>query len=338
MAALIFSTEGAIIFASVAVIAVAVAVVILRNHSINFGAKGYTFTLGPKIPELPPPTIQLTQVSAKPESPTATDEDVANPKGAPVELKDDFLIWIKRLRKASKDKNKTEIEECFDAKYKNQFFPHTDYDWELWKHRELIRSGFLDSIREIERLEHENPTLTDASRSLARYYLGIGATEKASSSTETAISRATNDGDRVSGLLLKAEIFENTKGKTEAREFIYSCVNLINDPEQKAIMFQKLGEMYESQENVFDAIVAFEQATRFDPHNKSARFRSAFLCAANDGLKLLGLRQYRMLRNQDEQYGSTVNNLGILYGDLGHEASKVKGTSKNSRLSQFVRV
>jgi tetratricopeptide (TPR) repeat protein len=125
-------------------------------------------------------------------------------------------------------------------------------------------------------------------------------------------------------LLLKADILEHTKRKIEARALIFSGVNLIDDPEQKAIMLFKLGEMYESEKSLFDAIVAFERVIQFDPHNKSARFRSAYLCAGIDGLKLLGLRQYRILRNQDEKYGSTVNNLGILYGELGHDISKIK--------------
>jgi hypothetical protein len=193
MLALIFSTAGAIIFASTSITVVAIALVILRNHSFDIGVKGYKFKLGPNISELPPPTFQLTQVSAKPDNPIIADEDVANPKGALVESKDDFLIWIERLRKAKKDQDRDAIEECFDVKYKNSFILHDDYEWEVWKHQELLRAGFVDSIRELERLERENATLTEASRALARYYLAIGATEKASSHVETAITRAIKD-------------------------------------------------------------------------------------------------------------------------------------------------
>jgi hypothetical protein len=43
---LVFSTAGATIVVAIAVIVVAITMIILRNHPIDIGVKGYNFRLG----------------------------------------------------------------------------------------------------------------------------------------------------------------------------------------------------------------------------------------------------------------------------------------------------
>ena len=245
---LIFSPVGAAIAIALAVIVAATAVVVVsfRNQTIDFGAKGYTFKLGPT--SNPLPTInQPTQVSAKPDSPTPEDENVPN-ESVLLNSNHSFSDWLKKLQ-YEKNKIEPELRSASTQNIKDVFFPQTPYEWEVWKHIELLRAGFVDSVREVERLEREHPALAEASRSLARYYLRIGAPEKASSHIATAITRANSDSARASALLLQAELIENTKGKSEARHFLIGEIESINDSEQKAILFSKLGDTYRDEGN-----------------------------------------------------------------------------------------
>src|ERR1035441_9966254 len=95
------------------------------------------FKLGPKQPGRLPLTSLPTQVSARPDSPTAEEEKIVTETEA-AKSSDSFFDWINILRKARKEHDKHAIEECFDIKHKNEFFPQTPYDWEVWKHTQLL--------------------------------------------------------------------------------------------------------------------------------------------------------------------------------------------------------
>lgn len=124
-------------------------------------------------------------------------------------------------------------------------------------------------------------------------------------------------------MLLKAELLEQTRGKSEAIRVLEDETDKVSEAEQKANLLSKLGDLYRAEEKPLRAIVAYERALRLDPHRKHARFHAAYLCADIDGLKLIGLRQYRILREQDKTYSSSLNNLGVLYGELDLPISKV---------------
>ena len=123
---------------------------------------------------------------------------------------------------------------------------------------------------------------------------------------------------------MRADLLEQTKGRDDAIAFLIGKTGAVRETNSRAQFFEKIGDLYTATGKTSFAIVAFENALRLDPHHKHARFQAAYLYSQVDATKLFALRHYRILREQDRTYSSTLNNLGVLYSELELPFSRIK--------------
>jgi len=230
------------------------------------------------------------------------------------------------LFKAVERQDRGAIEKIFkDFETTPPFGGDLPYELTVWRNLQLLEAGFDDARTELERIERERPQDSDASRALARYYLGISAHAEAAPHIEILLSRAGPEDDRLTtAILLKAELIESTEGLAGAANFLLGEAQKVKDTESQSKIYAALGGVYSKDKKQGPAFAAYEVALKLDVHNKGARFSLAHLYSEIDGLQALSIRHYRILVQQDRSYWSAQNNLGVQYEQLGLHVHKVE--------------
>jgi tetratricopeptide (TPR) repeat protein len=320
---LIFSGPGAtIVVCATLLIMLAVLVAIPhRLPAFNFGFKDYRFEIPPKTGA---PSLDSAQLPTLPtDAPTigasnkAEGDDKKN-------TETEKYAWVDKLVEATRNQDKQAIEKIFDDfRINPPFKDHTDIQREVWKHSELLRAGFLESIDELEKIEDERNRDFSASLALANYYLRLKAPGKAKAHIEKVSARAENDKDRGTALLLRARFTEQSAGADQAISLLISGLKSISESGALASVYQNIGKRFCDLDRNDAAIGAYEQAIRHDVHNQEERFQLAYLYSKHEKLHSLCVRHYRILLEQNQGHALARNNLGVAYETMGLPIHKI---------------
>lgn len=314
----LFSTNGVIIVVCATIILGLVLLFLLsfRYPAINIGAGSYKIALERKSEPTALPS-EVSSVSAIAVPPTKEAADKSSDQTA------SDSHWYIELRDAVKQQDRRKIEKIF-AKFKESPpFGESPNEIEVWKYAELLRSGFDDALKSLERIEKEEISETHASQALARYYLRISSPVHAKAHVDKMLARSTTDAGRCQALLLKVECIEEDQSRAKAIEFLKSELSAQYSEEINSELYSKLGELYAEEQNNEYAVAAYEKALSCNIRNKNARFKLAYIYGQMPALKKLALRHYRILLAQDRGQALAQNNLGVEYESWGLQTKKI---------------
>jgi len=116
---------------------------------------------------------------------------------------------------------------------------------------------------------------------------------------------------------------EFRKGKEVAISFLDEKLNNVGDNKQRFRLLNEIGNLANATIDRARAISAYEQALRCVPENIETRFKLALIYGAIEPLKMLGVRHYRIIHQQNHLHTGALHNLGLLYGELGLPIAKI---------------
>jgi hypothetical protein len=323
---LIFSSSGAVIIICVTVIFVATIILILsrRYPVIAFQFKGSKVELRRQEAQVDPKTIEAGAAASPSDRPALAETTVAGTLPSPASDEENRPNLFD-LTDAVEKQDLALIGQIFDGfKDRPPFAGALPYDLEVWRNMELLKAGSSGAISELQRIEREKPKDTDASETLARYYLRIRAYQQAALHVEVMFSRADTDERLTTAVLLQAKILEQTNGNAAAAAYLIEKIPSIKGAEFQSRIFADLGEKFSNEKDQPSAIAAYEESLKHDVHNKDARFQLAYLYAQVEALRTLSVRHYRILLQQDRRYWSVQNNLGAEYEKFGLHVLKIR--------------
>ena len=178
-------------------------------------------------------------------------------------------------------------------------------------------------LRNLKTIEENDPAQIEASLSLARYYFRTGVYGNAEGHLRIADERSYTDDKKVDVALLRAEILDFTKGKEVAIAFLEEQLKKVGSGKQLFRLFNEIGNRSNATINKSRTITAYEQALRCIPEDIEARFKLALIYGAIDALKMLGMRHYRIIHQQNYLHTGALHNLGLLYGEFGLPIAKI---------------
>lgn len=166
---LLFSGSGATIAVCITIIIVAIVVYLLSRRfpqiSLQYGSS--KFELRREQPTIEAKVAQTAVGSELPAPITGVEKDVAGVLPA-IGSEEDFGKQYFELRKAVEKQDRSQIYKIFET-FKGKQVSYAPYTLEVWKYAELLRAGFDEARRELERIEKENHNDTDASQALVRW-------------------------------------------------------------------------------------------------------------------------------------------------------------------------
>jgi tetratricopeptide (TPR) repeat protein len=309
--ALIFSGPGA-------TISVCVTVLILVGTYLLFSEKFRGLSVGykefkvetPKLPasgiEAPAEVIQDPKEGVEPKT-----LDASNPP---------FLALFDAVER----QDRAGIEAAIEKMRDDPPFGFKVQELEALKFSELLNAGFTDAIENLKEIEKNQTGQILASLYLARYYFRTRSDGKAEEHLKIAEERAFTDDRKVDVALLRAEMLDFTKGKETAIAFLDGELGNIGDNKQRFRLFREIGNLSSTTSDKAKAIVAYEKALQCEPENIETRFKLALIYGTTPSLKMLGIRHYRIIHEQNHLHTSALHNLGLLYGELGLPISKIR--------------
>lgn len=272
--------------------------------------------------------ISLGYKEFKVETPKLSEqpaEVISNPSGS-VEPKS---LEVRRppflaLFDAVEKQDRAGIEVAIDEMRDDPPFGFSPQELEAYKFSELLNAGFADAIDNLKTIEENQPNQVQASLALARYYFRMRADSEAEKHLKIADDRSHTDERKVDVAMLRAEIARTTKGREAAAEFLEAQIERIEDNKQRFRILNELGDLSSANGNRSKAIIAFERALSCEPENVDTRFKLALIYSAIAPLKMLGLRHYRIINQQNHMHTGALHNRGLLYGEFGLPGLKVE--------------
>jgi tetratricopeptide (TPR) repeat protein len=121
-------------------------------------------------------------------------------------------------------------------------------------------------------------------------------------------------------------MIEQQKGKEEALKYLHEIEPNSEWAEFKNPLFVKMAQYYGELGNKTRQQMMLEKAVIADPTNEDSRFSLAYNYADKDNQNtyLLALQQYRLLLEQNPKNTSALNNIALLYKELGLEGEHDK--------------
>jgi tetratricopeptide (TPR) repeat protein len=307
---LIFSGPGATIVVCLTVLAVATLYLAFpkRFGGLSFGYKEF---------KLETPEAQKPQTQASVEVIEDSRSVVKNPKAADEE--DSFTILFRAVAK----QDRKEINAACEKLKGHPIFSNDSQRFEAFKFNQLLDAGFMDALENLKEVEKTETSQIDASLHLARYYFKTRSFDDAEVHLETAEAHARADGDRATLALLRAEIIEFVSNKGEAVKYLTKQLDILSGKGERFRFLNEIGRLQKDNYKEAEAERAYEHALRLVPENVETRFKLALIYGANPSLRMLAIRHYRIILEQNHLHAGALNNLGLLYGQFGISIAKV---------------
>ena len=315
---LIFSGPGATIIICVTVLILALIYVLFNDkfRGLSLGFKEFKV----ETPKAPTPTNDTAvEVIQNPRDDTQSKDstDTSRPP-------------LMALFEASAKQDRAGIEAAIEKMRAQPPFGIGVQELDAFKYNELLGAGFLDALSDLQTIEKNQGSQIRASLYLARYYFETRAFDDAEAHLKIADERAKTDEGKVDISLLRAEILDFTKGKAEAIRILEKQLDNVSEAKERFRLLNEIGNLSKALSDDSQAIIAYEQALHYLPERIETRFRLALTYGANPSLKMLGVRHYRIILQQNHLHSGALNNLGLLYGDFGLKIAKVSLIRKAS--------
>ncbi|MGW6301390.1 tetratricopeptide repeat protein [Peribacillus butanolivorans] len=190
----------------------------------------------------------------------------------------------------------------------------------------LYRVG-EDSTRNFETIENKaqgTEVFGNVMSIIANAYQTTHNYEIAISYYEKGLRSHENNTD-TNGVLIRGLANSNfmSGNKKEAYRLLKSELNSTNNLEERFEYLNKLAELYKTDNNIDSQISALEKALEIKPNDTSTLFDVAYAYTENnqDNIALL---HYKSVVNMDPTHTGALNNLGVAYGRLNLNFSKIK--------------
>jgi len=240
----------------------------------------------------------------------------------PLEVEGEQAFQQMMLVAAYRDKDADKIEAAYEKLKSLHDRQINDEHLESMRANLRLHVGLQSGEAELKALEENNPTWTDPSLNLARYYQRLARYDLAREHIETAINRSNDDSSYAYVSTLLADVMKEQGNTTEVLSVLSSAMNNVSEPNAKANILDKISNIHQENKNDLMASMALEHALNLDPSSKDRRFRLAYLYGGA-GRNLLALFHYRILEAQAPEYSFALNNLGVLYGILDLPGKKI---------------
>lgn len=328
---LIFSAPGATI--TVAVIFLIVVIIFTASKSLREFVAGRSLKFGQfEFGQLPAPqdnTKIEENTAVVPPSSESPDEGVEN-SGADIDKENELPLevegenaFIRMMYAAAyRDREASEIEDAYQKISSLHGRQISDEHLETLRCRLRLEVGVIEAVGELKELEKNHKEWTDPSNALTEYYKKLERYDLAQSHAETAIARATNGLEKAYSFAQMADIISKTEGSREAVSYLSDSTSSLNESGAKANVYEKIADILQ-EDDWLQAAKALEEALRLNPEKKETRFKLAYLYGER-GRKLNSLYHYRILCTQDTNYDFAMNNLGVLYGELGLKGKNIE--------------
>lgn len=179
----------------------------------------------------------------------------------------------------------------------------------------LQETGLEDGISKLKGLEEKHNNWFLPSLSLARYYVEYKALDKALEKVDVALERASTPKDKLTVKIKKAQIVILRGDKDQGLEILQGMLKETDEIDEKVRIFTELADYYKSEDDKDSEAYYLEAMLKVNPDTTHIRFRLAYLYSQNLE-PLMAVYHYSILVNQDEDYNSAYNNLGVSYGKL----------------------
>jgi tetratricopeptide (TPR) repeat protein len=123
---------------------------------------------------------------------------------------------------------------------------------------------------------------------------------------------------------------EKTEGADNAIHFVRSSLTDFPEQHNQSTIWERVAELHMNQGDKISSFIAAEIALEMQPLNKNLRFQLGYRYADDQATKPLAYYHYNKLQKQDYRHPHCLNNLAILFDELGMTATYVT-TLKNAK-------
>ncbi|MCD7036426.1 tetratricopeptide repeat protein [Metabacillus sp. GX 13764] len=274
-------------------------------------------------------TVNSSEPQVNDNEEVASEPQIAEGSEAKIEEKeekDKFRAFLK----AWVDKDIDELKRAFEILQGEETKSNDKLKNEALYYSFLYRLGHdsNQNFNLIEKKAEQTEVYGDVMYILATSYENTRNYELAISYYEKGLKLGINKSDTSGRLIRGLATSKFTLGfKKEAYEILLATINSSSDNEEKFSNFIKIEELYKKENKLDYQISALEKALEIKPNNVSALFDLAYAYAQNNQNEL-ALLHYKTIISIEPTHQNALNNLGVIYSDLGMHFNKIKSYKK----------
>ena len=187
-----------------------------------------------------------------------------------------------------------------------------------------LNMGLNGALDELKRLEAENADWIAPSYHLARFFLDLQSPSEALEHVERGLTRTNTEAGKLRLLLLRADVLQKLSQNEEALTSLYDFANQTQDKKRRANVYDKIADIYETQDDIERMHEALETGLALEPENTDRRFRLAYSYGKTKGSNLLSYYHYKIIVEQDNRYSGALNNYASVLGDFGIKGEQIR--------------
>ncbi|MEX1013582.1 MAG: tetratricopeptide repeat protein [Candidatus Paceibacterota bacterium] len=177
-----------------------------------------------------------------------------------------------------------------------------------------FEKGNKQAFEDLKDLSVDNPNDPNITTWLANAYSFINEHSTALDLLENVLKETENESSKVSLVKSISDIYLQQEKVEEAICKLKESISSIREPVLMAKIYQKLGDIFETQQNYKKAFLFFERALVHNPTDTDLRFNIAYLYSNNSAPKFALYHYRKLLKIKKHKMAS--NNAGVACGKL----------------------
>lgn len=235
------------------------------------------------------------------------------------EVQDEKTDWATQMYMGFYDENLESAQRAFEKMQEAETRPDHKIQNEavyLQMRYEKGDSEALQKLKDLAAKSEAYPAMRGfVLRQQAFCYSFIDNLEVAAEVALEAAKVSNRDEAKATNVSVAAGFLERLGKQEEAFKLLFEHLRTLKSDEAKAILYGKLGDLYEKSGNTVLLGLAREKVTGHRPNLKGAHFTAAYDYAKNKD-RALAVWHYLKAIEIDSRYANALNNLGVLFGDL----------------------